>query len=299
MNSRVSSATFLSAHGVYACVVVTLVANSPLALQAQEKKEASPAPPAADIFEITPNKEPTIVLGYFDDRVKGQIPIFMEKQGKDLVIEGDIVLGPEERLNNKQGAKGLTDVNAKLWKNKTVPYVLKDHFPNGAAVVKAFDEYNNLTKIKFVKRTTEADYIEFVTTDNPNIGGQSRLGRVGGVQPLWLNQDVNKWTTGTVIHELGHALGLMHEQCRNDRNQFVEIVWANIMEGYKSQFQDLSNGRDLQAYDYESILHYPPRAFSANGLETIKPKQAGVVIGQRTKLSDGDIKSLEELYKME
>lgn len=287
------SAASSSKKWIHICAPAMLLAILPLTLPAQDKS------PITAVFEITPSKEPKIVLGYFDDRVKGQIPHLMEKQDEYLVIEGDIVLGPEEKLCNKGDAKGLTDVTTKLWSKKTVPYVLKDDFPNHSAIVKAFDEYNTRTKIKFVKRTTEPDYIEFVTTNNPNIGGQSRLGRVGGAQSLWINQDVTKWNTGTVIHELGHALGLMHEQCRNDRDQFVEIVWANILADYKSQFQQLSNGRDLQSYDYDSILHYPPTAFSANGAVTIKPKKAGVVIGQRIKLSDGDIKSLEELYKNE
>ena len=45
----------------------------------------------------------------------------MEKRGDQLVIEGDIVLGSETELADKGSAKGLTDVNARLWKKATVP----------------------------------------------------------------------------------------------------------------------------------------------------------------------------------
>ena len=91
----------------------------------------------------------------------------------------------------------------------------------------------------------------------------------------------------------------MHEQCRNDRDNHVEIVWGSIIGGYKSQFQQLSNGRILQPYDFESILHYPKNAFGISGAITIKPKGFSGSIGQRSRLSDGDIKSLHELYKNE
>jgi Astacin (Peptidase family M12A) len=42
-------------------------------------------------------------------------------------------------------------------------------------------------------------------------------------------------------------------------------------------------------------MHYPRDAFSSTGEDTIIPKQPDVEIGQRKKLSDGDIKSVEKL----
>jgi hypothetical protein len=43
-------------------------------------------------------------------------------------------------------------------------------------------------------------------------------------------------------------------------------------------------------------MHYPRDAFSANGLPTIVTKQANVVVGQREKLSDTDIKEIRKYY---
>ena len=53
--------------------------------------------------------------------------------------------------------------------------------------------------------------------------------------------------------------------------------------------QHITDGDDLGAYDYGSIMHYPRNAFSANGQDTITPADPNAQIGQRTGLSAGDI----------
>lgn len=35
----------------------------------------------------------------------------------------------------------------------------------------------------------------------------------------------------TVIHELMHVIGFIHEHQRDDRDGFVNIVWENIING--------------------------------------------------------------------
>jgi hypothetical protein len=44
-------------------------------------------------------------------------------------------------------------------------------------------------------------------------------------------------------------------------------------------------------------MHYSANAFSINGQPTIVPNQDGVLIGQREKLSDGDISTVEKMYE--
>jgi len=97
-------------------------------------------------------------------------------------------------------------------------------------------------------------------------------------------------TTGNTIHEIGHAVGFWHEQSREDRDAFVTINWANIQAGTEHNFnQHISDGEDVGAYDYGSIMHYPRNAFGRSGAETITPTDPTAVIGQRTGLSAGDI----------
>ena len=52
---------------------------------------------------------------------------------------------------------------------------------------------------------------------------------------------------------------------------------------------------DLGNYDHGSIMHYPAKAFSKNGQDTIRTRD-GTAIGQRNGLSRSDIESVRKMY---
>ena len=75
-------------------------------------------------------------------------------------------------------------------------------------------------------RKDEADYIVFKTTGS---GCNSNVGRAGGAQTVSL--DTGCIYVNLIIHELMHAVGFYHEQCRTDRDDYIMINWDNIQEG--------------------------------------------------------------------
>lgn len=230
------------------------------------------------------------------------------------LYEGDIVINTEEGLAAAEdqgarilagdevpaadagpaGAGGVVDgcviVGAGYrWPNSRIPYTIHSTLPNQARVTGAIAHWEANTPIRFVARTTETNYVRFIPSD----GCWSYVGQIGGRQDIGL---ASGCSTGNTIHEIGHSLGLWHEQSREDRDSFVTIHYENIDPDYVNNFdQQIADGDDVGAYDYGSIMHYGRTAFSINGLDTITPPP-GVTIGQRTGLSTADIQTVVYMY---
>jgi hypothetical protein len=102
---------------------------------------------------------------------------------------------------------------------------------------------------------------------------------------------------GNAIHEIGHVVGLWHEQSRSDRNNFVTIVTANIDPDMLHNFdQHIVDGQDIENYDYGSIMHYPKNAFAINPTQPTIVTPNGEPIGQRQALSAGDMATVAQMY---
>ncbi|CAH1793645.1 unnamed protein product [Owenia fusiformis] len=152
--------------------------------------------------------------------------------------------------------------------------------------------------IRFTKKTSmlTRNYI-FITKKD---GCWSKVGMKGGKQELSIGFGCS--STGTIMHELLHALGFFHEQARYDRDSSIIIHWKNIKPGWSGNFDMQPKGgieKYKDSYDTESIMHYGPAAFTkGKGFKTIDLKKASnKVFGQRTHLSDQDIKAVSRMYK--
>ena len=66
-----------------------------------------------------------------------------------------------------------------------------------------------------------------------------------------------QWTVAA--HEIGHAMGVLHEQSRPDRNDYVTVNFNNIISGTENNFYFYDESIvacGMTPYDIGSVMHY-------------------------------------------
>ena len=96
-------------------------------------------------------------------------------------------------------------------------------------------------------------------------------------QNFFLLFDWTLTTTTFVPCSICHSLQIGHFSVVRDsqlgRDQFVDIFWNNINPKQRHNFEKRSSSVSLGfPYDYGSVMHYPPYAFSINKRRTIRGK---------------------------
>ena len=222
------------------------------------------------------------------------------------VFQGDIVLDHVQALPGRAGEPGMERTpgfgvaqTQYLWPKNAqgvaeIPYVISSGATNLAAALAAFNA-SFPGVIQFVPRGSQTDYVVF-DFDSGNLSGQceSNVGRIGGPQSV---TGSGSCSTGTLLHEMGHVLGLYHEMSRPDRDSYITINTGNVIKGSEDNFSILTDDAQmLGLFDYASVMQYIPYAFSRNGgavLESIPP---GIALSSLNGYSAGDIDAVERLY---
>ncbi|XP_034841319.1 seminal metalloprotease 1-like isoform X2 [Maniola hyperantus] len=233
-------------------------------------------------------------------------------------FEGDIVLTSVQKQaieshHTSTERNGLKDTT-KRWPNRTVVYhIVEDDF--NATQLKMIEEgmadIANQSCIEFRPRKENSEHA--VTIQGSENGCFSNVGLItkedkedqeeGNEEVRQvLNLAKGCFKHGTVVHEMLHTLGFFHMQSTYDRDDFVEIVWENILSGVEYNFKKytVDTATDFGiSYDYGSVMHYSSVAFTKNGNKTIIPLQENVEIGQRKGLSEKDVLKLNKMYCQE
>ncbi len=153
--------------------------------------------------------------------------------------------------------------------------------------------WSSVASVSFVESTGSGNY---VWVQNSNINN-SYIGMIGGRQEM----NIVSWSSRySIAHEIGHALGLIHEHSRSNRDGYVTIFYGNIQAGQQSNFDIESGSVSYGPYDFDSVMHYSRLAFSSNGQNTIEPKPAYSMylytMGQTDHLSSQDIAGMVQRY---
>lgn len=161
--------------------------------------------------------------------------------------------------------------------------------------------WNASTLVNIRPRVVGVD-ANWVRVSNGPENCSAALGRRNtGLQAMTLSSGCS---TGSIIHEFGHSLGLLHEHQRADRNSHVIINFNNILGGPTGTAATVNFAigaagtptADLKNYDFTSIMHYPSFAFTGNGLPTITTLTGATFDANRTALSWGDRSAIVALY---
>ena len=216
----------------------------------------------------------------------------------DIILSKDLATTEEVKLIYEKGetppANKSVGKTLHRWTNSTVYYSVDPKLQNQDRVFDAIKHWEDRTNLKFVERSYQKNYIFFT----PGEGCSSYVGMQGGRQEITL---ASGCSTGSTIHEIGHALGLWHEQSRMDRDSFITILYENIESGKEHNFltygeRKMDGAEFTDQLDFQSIMMYGAHDFSKNGKPTIVKKDGSVYGVNRSHLSEGDLQGIFQMY---
>src|SRR5690606_2547822 len=222
----------------------------------------------------------------------GQGPVELEIRDAEgeAILDGDIILGPIDEIGDKElvyGPGGLRPAGAPVshaalshlnpWPGGRIPFVIDASLPDAveARIQQAISDWNSQTVVRLVPRPARSNehFVRFTgpTSDMGAGEGRSAIGYQPGTnQLIRLGSNVS---VGTIRHEIGHTVGLFHEQSRTDRDNFIRINMNEVQEGAEGNFETYVwsglVGLDFGAYDLNSLMHYGSFTFAAGSRPVI------------------------------
>jgi len=217
------------------------------------------------------------------------------------LIEGDILVPIDFTFTKTADGRSTSGVFAtNWWPGGLVPYTFAADVTAGnrTNTVNALAEWEAVTHLTFVARGSQSDYVEFINSSS----NRSAVGRQGGKQTI----EIYNWNVRFIIaHEMGHALGLWHEQSRSDRDTYITVNLGNIEDDKEPNFNRHDEADTYGPYDFDSVMHYGQCGFticscpaSCTAITVKEPwhTEWQDAIGQRTHFSTVDILTIQMLY---
>ena len=170
-------------------------------------------------------------------------------------------------------------------------------------IVSVIQEINSTTNLCLREKTSaETDYVTFVEDPSILSRGHSDIGKLGGEQFIRFklkHQTISKFH---IRHEILHAAGFIHEHCRSDRDDYIEVLTENIEPERLPDFDKDPFSRNQTPYDFTSIMHYTStdggkKRQNGSRKTTLRPRNPHDVINQSNTLTALDIAGVNALYR--
>ncbi len=250
--------------------------------------------PPTEPYTVGPGEEEAFpgIHGEIMEFIVDGDTITVEKINDKYVYQGDVFLTEDQLTSGSKKAAGIS-LNNNKWHCNTVYYKVNDNLLHKSGEISAaIKHFESNSYLKFKEWTVEINYVEFVWD---SAGCASYEGMRGGRQEIWIAD----WATaGVVIHEIGHAIGLIHEHSRLDRNKYVIVEFSNIIDSEKHNFRRRP-ALYKSDFDFNSIMLYNSFFFSKDRdtMPTILRKNPfGPYEAKREVLSPGDIDVINQIY---
>ncbi|CAF3495761.1 unnamed protein product [Rotaria sp. Silwood1] len=111
--------------------------------------------------------------------------------------------------------------------------------------------------------------------------------------------DYVRWPSGIVPYTISSNYSFRHEQSRPDRDDYVRVIWENIIPGKENNFRKYNTSEVDTVntpYDFDSIMHYGRNFFSINGSDTLVALNSSITFGETDTLSFYDIQAIRNFY---
>ncbi|XP_050071027.1 high choriolytic enzyme 1-like [Anopheles maculipalpis] len=191
------------------------------------------------------------------------------------------------------------------WPNATIPYIFDGDFEDIqlSNIRGAMALLTTRTCLQFKERTSENHYL-FIT-NKLETGCWADTGRQPR-GPTYMNLPQQcTHRSGTILHELLHVIGFLHQHTRPDRDHYLCVLYDNILAHPVAlyNYEIVHPWTELTfplPYDFESIMHYTPDMYSVapGRLPTMVTRHPWGMntIGQRDRLTDHDVLAIQFLY---
>lgn len=150
-----------------------------------------------------------------------------------------------------------TQTNQGVWPNGRIPYVYEAGYAHSTMVRAAMDSWQERSGhvIEFVEDRSSTSAIR-IHDCRPGMNGGSASGESLGYDGCRASGCDTYLCPGNIEHELGHAIGLLHQFERSDRDHYIRLNYSSCSNGTPSFFRSSSDASDFGPFNYQSTMMY-------------------------------------------